>query len=58
MTYFIGLDFGTGGAKACMMTDEGKVSSYAYEELTIFHEHPGWSEHDAQQYWPAACQPR
>lgn len=53
--FFIGLDFGTGGAKSCIMADDGRVLSYAYEELTIFCEHAGWSEHDAHSYWPMAC---
>ncbi|RPH90037.1 MAG: carbohydrate kinase, partial [Calditrichaeota bacterium] len=55
MAGFIGLDFGTGGAKACLMAADGTVLSYAFEELAIIHEHSGWSEHDAHQYWPVAC---
>lgn len=48
----MGLDFGTGGAKACLITSEAKVIAYAYEEYPLIHERPGWSEHDADQYWP------
>ncbi|MHB1527301.1 MAG: FGGY-family carbohydrate kinase [Candidatus Dormibacteria bacterium] len=50
----IGLDFGTGGAKASVLSPEGRVLGHAYEEYPLIHEHPGWSEHDATQYWPVA----
>lgn len=55
MTVLMGLDFGTGGAKACLMTPDGRVLSYAYREYQLIHERPGWSEHDATQYWPIAA---
>ena len=51
----LGIDFGTGGAKACLIDAEAKELSYAYVELEIIQEHPGWSEHDAGSYWPVTC---
>lgn len=51
----VGIDYGTGGAKASIIDTQGKVLGYAFEELTLIHEHPGWSEHDAGRYWPIAC---
>jgi xylulokinase len=52
---FLGMDFGTGGAKACLVDTAGTVMSYGYREFPIITEHPGWSEHEAAEYWPAAC---
>jgi ribulokinase len=51
----LGLDYGTGGAKACIINPEGDVLGFAFEEYPFFHDKPGWSEHDAMGYWRAAC---
>jgi len=53
--YLLGLDYGTGGAKACIINSEGEVLGFAFEEYPFFHDKPGWSEHDAPRYWEAAC---
>ncbi len=53
--YLIGIDYGTGGGKAAIIDESGEVRGYAYEEYTIFTDHPGWSEHDAENYWQLAC---
>ena len=53
--YLLGLDYGTGGAKACIINSEGEVLGFAFEEYPFIHEKPGWSEHDAMGYWGAAC---
>jgi len=53
--YLMGLDFGTGGAKGCIIDISGTVLGFSYEELPLIHEHAGWSEHDSGRYWPAAC---
>ena len=52
--YFLGLDYGTGGAKTTIINTKGEVLSYAYEEYEILTPHPGWSEHDPVNYWEAA----
>lgn len=54
MPYLVGLDFGTGGAKACVTDECGAVLRYAYREYPIVHPRPGWSEHDATAYWGVA----
>jgi len=51
----LGLDFGTGGAKACLINPQGEVLGFAFEEYPFFHEKPSWSEHDAELYWTVAC---
>jgi len=53
--YLLGLDYGTGGAKACLINPQGEVLGSAFEEYPFFHEKPGWSEHDAERYWTVAC---
>ncbi|TVR71887.1 MAG: carbohydrate kinase, partial [Spirochaetaceae bacterium] len=52
---FLGVDYGTGGAKATVIDDTGAVIGFAFEEYPFFHDQPGWSEHDARNYWDAAC---
>lgn len=51
----LGVDYGTGGAKACIIDTQGEVLGYAFEEYPIHTERPGWSEHDAQHYWVVFC---
>jgi len=51
----LGIDYGTGGAKAALIDAEGTLRAYAFEEYPILTARPGWSEHDAAQYWPVAC---
>jgi xylulokinase len=53
--YLLGIDYGTGGAKACIIDVEGVVLGSAFEEYPFYHEQPGWSEHDAYRYWTVAC---
>ncbi len=52
--YLLGLDYGTGGAKACIINPEGETLGSAFEEYPFFHEKPGWSEHDPVLYWTIA----
>jgi len=54
--YLLGLDYGTGGAKAALVNaEDGSVTGYAYEEYPILTLKPSWSEHEAFRYWEAAC---
>ena len=53
--YLVGIDFGTGGAKAAVIDHEGNDLGGAFEEYPLVHEHAGWSEHDAGNYWNVAC---
>ncbi|MCX7842009.1 MAG: FGGY-family carbohydrate kinase [Clostridia bacterium] len=55
-SYLLGIDYGTGGAKACIMNDEADVLSYSFREYPIYTEKPGWSEHDPNLYWSIACE--
>ena len=54
--YLLGLDYGTGGAKAALVNaEDGSVTGYAFEEYPILTPKPSWSEHDAFRYWEVAC---
>ncbi len=54
--FLLGLDYGTGGAKACIIDAEGQVLGFGFTEYPFIHEKPGWSEHEPMGYWHAACQ--
>jgi xylulokinase len=53
--FLLGLDYGTGGAKACITDTQGQVLGFAFSEYPFIHEHPGWSEHEPTGYWEVAC---
>ena len=53
--YFIGIDYGTGGCKACVMDRNADVLSYSFREYPILTNHQNFSEHLAENYWPATC---
>ncbi len=53
--YLLGIDYGTGGAKASIINTEGEEMAYAFEEYPILTPNPGWSEHDANLHWEVAC---
>lgn len=53
--YLIGLDYGTGGGKACIIDENAEVLAYAFREYPIYVDKPSWSEHDAWNYWTVAC---
>lgn len=53
--YLLGIDYGTGGAKACLINEKAEIAGYSFREYPIIQQHPGWSEHDAALYWQIAC---
>jgi xylulokinase len=55
-SYLLGMDYGTGGAKACIIDDNADVLAYAFREYPIYTNKPGWSEHDPVLYWTIACE--
>ena len=54
--YFLGLDYGTGSCKGCIIDEKLDVVSYANREYEILTKHGGISEHDASLYWPLTCE--
>lgn len=53
--WFLGMDIGTGGTRAVLVNEEGRVVSSASEEHAPFRTpHPGWAEQDPEDWWRAA----
>ena len=41
--------------KLAIINEKADVLGYGFEEYEIFTEKPGWSEHNADEYWKVAC---
>lgn len=54
--YLLGIDYGTGGGKACITDDELNILAYAFQEYPIITEVSGHSEHEPEKYWDVACE--
>ncbi len=53
--YFMGLDYGTGGCKVCIIDEHADVLAYAYRQYEILTNQDNYSEHKATDYWPLTC---
>lgn len=49
--YFVGIDIGCGGAKACVIDDQGLLVGYGFREHKITVSRGTWSETDPDEYW-------
>lgn len=54
MKKFIGLDIGTSGVKALLITEQGNILSSATEEYPLYAPFPLWSEQDPEDWWQAS----
>jgi xylulokinase len=53
----LGIDVGTGGTRAVLIDQDGKVIASATSEHAPFRTpHPGWAEQDPEDWWRAAQQ--
>ncbi len=52
---YIGLDLGTSGLRALLMSQDGAVIGSADASFSVSHVQPGWSEQDPAS-WIAACE--
>ena len=55
MKILLGIDYGTGGCKVTAIDESGRFVGEASTEYTTYHEHPGWSEQDPEDWWEALC---
>jgi xylulokinase len=52
---FLGIDVGTGGTRAVIVDETGKLVGSASSDHAPFRaEHPGWAEQDPEDWWRAA----
>ena len=53
MKLLLGIDYGTGGCKTTVLDETGRFVGEASTEFQTFHDHPGWSEQEPQDWWDA-----
>ncbi len=51
----LGIDVGTTGAKAALVSPDGRVSATAQSEYALRHIRPGWVEQDPEDWWQGVC---
>lgn len=54
-TYLIAHDLGTTGDKATLFDAEGHLLASAFALYATSYPHPGWAEHDPEDWWNAVC---
>jgi len=52
---FLGIDVGTSGTKALLVTGEGRPVERATVEYPLHQPRPGWAEQDAEDWWRATA---
>ena len=55
MKILLGIDYGTGGCKVTAIDETGAFVGEASTEYATYHEHPGWSEQEPEDWWTALC---
>jgi len=51
MAYYLGLDIGTSGMKALLITEAGKAVASETQEYPLYTPHPQWAEQDPEDWW-------
>ena len=54
MSLLLGLDVGTGGARAVAVDESGEVVGEASSEYPLMSPRPGWTEQDPEDWWEGA----
>ncbi len=52
-TYLLGIDVGTSGSKAVLISADGEVRATATHEYRLSHPRPLWAEQDPEDWWQA-----
>ena len=56
MKLLLGIDYGTGGCKVTAIGEDGAFAGEASTEFATYHDHPGWSEQEPQDWWDALAE--
>jgi xylulokinase len=56
MAYLLGLDVGTTGAKALLISETGAVVASSTTEYAMYTPHPQWAEQDPADWWQATVE--
>jgi xylulokinase len=56
MSYLMGLDVGTTGAKALLIDESGEVVVSAIAEYPMYTPHPQWAEQNPEDWWQASVE--
>ena len=56
MDLLLGIDYGTGGCKVTALGTDGSFAGEASVEYATYHDHPGWSEQEPQDWWTSLCE--
>ena len=56
MKLLLGIDYGTGGCKVTALGTDGSFAGEASVEYATYHDHPGWSEQEPQDWWTSLCE--
>ncbi len=51
MTYYLGLDIGTSGVKALLITEAGRAVASDTQEYPLYTPQPQWAEQDPEDWW-------
>jgi xylulokinase len=54
VSVLLGLDVGTGGARAVAVDDSGSIVAEASSEYPLLSPRPGWAEQRAEDWWQAS----
>ena len=54
MAYYLGLDIGTSGTKALLITENGQHVASDTQEYPLYTPRPLWAEQDPEDWWQAA----
>jgi len=56
MSYVIGVDLGTSAVKTLLIDRNGKIVAEATRSYPLFHDHPGWSEQNPEDWVTATIE--